>query len=606
MAAPAWLRSFQLNAPARRQIVVCGNVRDLCEPRPGSGSTGVSEALIDALLAAGREAVVVADPIAGLCVRTATSNAPALRAISNALKPRTMPPPGQWLATAEGDLLHAIPALLAVESPQLALLVDYAARLFPAPQHPEPDAWRLLVAAERHVHTAGPGALLVWVAERDTELPSLLLTEHPGSARIQVPLPSADERQRQAARLAQGDTRVAADLAVLTDDLPLRALFTINRLARRIDEERPDVVRAVSLFRHGLHDNPWQQDTVLQLMQNAELALKRAVKGQDAAIRQTLDRLKRSVVGMSGAHASANSRRPRAVMMLAGPTGVGKTELVRTLTRHLFGSEDMYTRFDMSEFSAAHAEQRLIGAPPSYVGFEQGGELTNAVRRKPFSVLLFDEIEKAHPSILDKFLQILEDGRLTDGRGHTVYFSECLLFFTTNLGVYRTRPDGERGPMRREPAVAYGAPYAQLEKAVREGISHEFRTVIGRPEIENRLGENIVVFDFVRPAVVTAILEGMLERVTARAREQGFDVHLGRPVLTALQSDAERACQLFGGRGVGNVVEQQLVNPLSREMFERRASGRKGLVRVDVAAIVPPAAAGTPYTLRLTTSPASR
>jgi ATP-dependent Clp protease ATP-binding subunit ClpA len=133
-------------------------------------------------------------------------------------------------------------------------------------------------------------------------------------------------------------------------------------------------------------------------------------------------------------------------LFLAGPTGVGKTELAKTLTSLLFGDESAYIRFDMSEFSAEHSDQRLIGAPPGYVGYDVGGELTNAIREKPFSVVLFDEIEKAHPRILDKFLQILDDGVLSSGRGERVYFSDAFLVFTSNLGIYRLDPHGERVP----------------------------------------------------------------------------------------------------------------------------------------------------------------
>ena len=136
--------------------------------------------------------------------------------------------------------------------------------------------------------------------------------------------------------------------------------------------------------------------------------------------------------------------RPRGVAFLAGPTGVGKTELAKSVTQLLFGDESAYIRFDMSEFSAEHSDQRLIGAPPGYVGYDAGGELTNAVREKPFSVVLFDEIEKAHPRILDKFLQILDDGVLTSGRGDRVYFSESIIIFTSNLGIYSTAADGTR------------------------------------------------------------------------------------------------------------------------------------------------------------------
>ena len=132
------------------------------------------------------------------------------------------------------------------------------------------------------------------------------------------------------------------------------------------------------------------------------------------------------------------------MLFFAGPTGVGKTELAKTLTQLIFGDERAYIRFDMSEFAEEHTGARLLGAPPGYIGYDAGGELTNAVRDKPFSVVLFDEIEKAHPRILDKFLQILEDGRLTDGRGETAYFSEAILVFTSNLGIYVEDEHGRR------------------------------------------------------------------------------------------------------------------------------------------------------------------
>src|SRR5262249_8861233 len=155
---------------------------------------------------------------------------------------------------------------------------------------------------------------------------------------------------------------------------------------------------------------------------------------------------------------------------------------------------------DMSEFSAEHSDQRLIGAPPGYVGYDVGGELTNAVREKPFSVVLFDEIEKAHPRILDKFLQILDDGVLTSGRGDRVYFSEAFIIFTSNLGIYRLDRDGERIPN-----VTAEEPLRVIEAKVRTEIERHFMLTLGRPEILNRIGENIIVFDFIRPVIAVDI-----------------------------------------------------------------------------------------------------
>src|SRR5690606_35743133 len=149
-----------------------------------------------------------------------------------------------------------------------------------------------------------------------------------------------------------------------------------------------------------------------------------------------LDILKRAVLGLSGARATRSASRPRGALFCAGPAGTGKTGPAKAVTRLIIGDESAYVRVDMSEVPGQGSGDRLIGAPPGYVGHEAGGELTNAVREDPFRVILFDEIEKAHPRILDKFLQILEDGRLTDGRGNTVHFSESILIFTSNLGMF--------------------------------------------------------------------------------------------------------------------------------------------------------------------------
>src|SRR5205814_1862259 len=151
------------------------------------------------------------------------------------------------------------------------------------------------------------------------------------------------------------------------------------------------------------------------------------VKGQDAVIEQVVPTLIRAKMGMSDVGGGQHSSKPRGVFFFVGPTGVGKTELSKAIAELIFGDEKAMIRFDMSEYSEEHQQARLIGAPPGYVGFDQGGQLTNAIIEKPFSVVLFDEIEKAHGRILDKFLQILDEGRLTDGMGRTVYFSEAIL-----------------------------------------------------------------------------------------------------------------------------------------------------------------------------------
>ena len=239
--------------------------------------------------------------------------------------------------------------------------------------------------------------------------------------------------------------------------------------------------------------------------------------------------------------------------------------MTKGLAELLFGQEERLVRFDMSEYAQPHADQKLLGAPPGYVGYEEGGKLTNAMKRQPFSVLLFDEIEKAHASIFDKFLQILDDGRLTDGKGETVYFSESIIIFTSNLGTF-ARPDAESGSRAR--LVTPAMPYNQVREIILEAIREHFNQVLGRPEILNRFGENFVVFDYIRPPVDEQILEHLLEQLLSSLKEQ-MQIHLelGGDARQALIALARGHLQ-HGGRGIRNMLDAALINPLATRLFE--------------------------------------
>ena len=306
------------------------------------------------------------------------------------------------------------------------------------------------------------------------------------------------------------------------------------------------------------------------------------VKGQPAAQSKTLDIVKRAITGLSGLQGSSHGR-PKGVLFFAGPTGTGKTETAKTLAEILFGSEDACIRFDMSEYSQPHSDQKLLGAPPGYVGYEAGGQLTNAVRNRPFSILLFDEIEKAHPTILDKFLQILEDGRMTDGQGQTVYFSECIIIFTSNLGIYTRDARGER-----HLNVTMDMTYEDVAKRVRRAIEDYFKLELGRPEILNRIGENIVVFDFIRPDVAERILAAQVKKIVRFLRE---DKEIALTLSDKAQAKLREValCNLAnGGRGIGNIVESHLINPLSRFLFDHDLYERTCVEVQDIDAFTTP------------------
>ena len=276
---------------------------------------------------------------------------------------------------------------------------------------------------------------IFWVVEKEGDLPDWFVVGNPRLRHIPVPRPDHTVRRVIAAMLSRKlpeaseltPEQVAKQVTTFvesTEGLLVSDLAGIAQLCRTEGLKLAEIGEAVRRYKLGVTEDPWRQVDRARL-QNAEDFIRERVKGQAHAVTHMLDLIKRAVSGLASREGGGG--RPRGVAFLAGPTGVGKTELAKTITELLFGDEAACIRFDMSEFSSEHSDQRLIGAPPGYVGYDVGGELTNAVRQRPFSVVLFDEIEKAHPRILDKFLQVLDDGVLTSGRGERVYFSEAFL-----------------------------------------------------------------------------------------------------------------------------------------------------------------------------------
>ncbi len=415
--------------------------------------------------------------------------------------------------------------------------------------------------------------LLFWFIDKENDLPTWYSIDNPKIKTLPLPKPDFLIRKTIISKLSpkiagfnevspQKQEDIIGAFVDETNNLFANEILSIIALAIREAIEFSKIGEAIKMYKLGIVENEWAKISIQKIL-NAPAELSKRVKGQTRAINKVSEILKRAYYNLSGAQYSKRSNRPKGVLFFAGATGVGKTELAKSITGLIFGSETHYIRFDMSEFSAAHADQRLLGAPPGYVGYEMGGELTNAIKQNPFSVILFDEIEKANPKILDIFLQILDDGRLTSGRGETVYFSEALIIFTSNLGIYDVTPSGEKIQK-----VNFTMGYEQMSQIIMESIEEFFKYRLQRAEILNRIGKNIIVFDFIRHESAVEIFDKMVATLFENIKENyAITIKITKEAKAKLV-DRATADLSMGGRGVGNELEEILVNPLSSLIFE--------------------------------------
>lgn len=457
----------------------------------------------------------------------------------------------------------------------LLAVIFYLDKLAAYKQNYQAEEREIILRLEKLIENITPDNRLVMAALQDSMIPVELYTNSPKTRLIPIPIPDKEDRSaflkhRLGSKYPHLDT--VSDLA---DGLYIRDLDNIiKELKKNKEISSREIRRLINKYRIGEQQDHWGSLDINKLEDAFGIFVKdKGVKGQEEAVKKVIGVLQLARAGLTGM-ASGTFSKPKGVLFFAGPTGVGKTFLAKKLADFLFGSEEAFTRFDMSEFKEEHTVSKLIGSPPGYVGYEKGGCLTNGVREKPFSVILFDEIEKAHPKIMDIFLQILDDGRLTDSRGQTVFFTETVIIFTSNIGTRTFDSLGRDVNERKDLDVVLEENISEEEK--REKIQHHFTKAvedffmfeISRPELLNRIGNNIVPFNYIDTAkrqkeIIRSHLKRIKEEFADRFKVRGYTVEFSESVVEYLVQRYGKSIGKFGGRAITNAIEDDLMKALA-------------------------------------------
>jgi ATP-dependent Clp protease ATP-binding subunit ClpB len=329
----------------------------------------------------------------------------------------------------------------------------------------------------------------------------------------------------------------------------LHAMQGESLIKEEVDED--DIAEVVARWT-GIPVNKMMQSEREKLL-HLEEELHRRVVGQDEAIQAVSDAIRRSRAGLQ------DPKRPIGSFIFLGTTGVGKTELAKALADYLFDNENMMTRIDMSEYQEKFAATRLIGAPPGYVGYDEGGQLTEAIRRKPYSVVLFDEIEKAHPDVFNVLLQVLDDGRLTDNKGRTVNFKNTLIIFTSNLGSQLIRENEEKG-------IDHETTSQQVLDMLRQTV---------RPEFLNRIDETIM-FTPLNESQIRDIVGLQIESVHKMLMQSGIDLRITDDAIDYIAHEGYDP--QFGARPVKRALQRLVLNELSKAIIAGKVDHQKPVI----------------------------
>lgn len=587
-----WKDNFLKDLCTKESIIVAGNVLDICQDVHDHNKYNlIVDNILHMVEAEGYKNIYLWDGTSAKTIRGraleipevpangATNNGSAGSPMANEFADMMGGPTGAPIGgeTIDGFFTSMLETLSAPNTDSSVFFVNYSDQIFGNANSLSEQERSYLVRinkalqAQKYDTNTGnfihkKGNKVVFLVKNGATIPPSYYQNNPMVSTLTIPDPGRNERAAFVDEILpaiQLNKDLNADSAKLDrenfidalEGFKLKEIFQLTKLSNQ-NKETLSWEKLVNQFKFGEKASPWEELDREKLMTLADI-LKNRVKGQDEAIDKVRSVIIRAFTGLSGLQHSAKQNKPKGTLFFVGPTGVGKTELAKSIAEFLFGDESACIRFDMSEYSQKEDDQKLIGAPPGYVGYEEGGKLTNMVREKPFCVLLFDEIEKAHDHVLDKFLQILEDGRLTDGKGQTVSFSETFIIFTSNIGAANSD-------------ISPNDSKADASEKFLTAVRKYFVEKLGRPEILNRIGKkNVVPFNFINdPAIFSKIAKSKMTplvnalhekyRVTLKFQneEEVFDI-------ISRKADAKN-----GGRDVLNVIDEEINTPVADFVFD--------------------------------------